>query len=170
MGVRIIPLACSGTDKGTEFLLRSMALATNGTYTFLTDQSGVGDSHISPTTDKFEMELLNNLFQRIIAQYLYVKECNNDQQQVFEIKQPSNLLSLKLFPNPTTGRFTIETKQELKDIFITDFTGKILMRLAAADKKGRWQVNIEKYPAAMYIVKYITKENTWGAERVVLVR
>jgi hypothetical protein len=58
----------------------------------------------------------------------------------------------------------------LKEIFITDFTGKILMRLPAADKKGRWQVNIGHYPSATYLVKYITKENRWGAEKVVLVR
>jgi len=35
-GVRIVPLACSGVDKSTEYILRSFALATNGTYTFLT--------------------------------------------------------------------------------------------------------------------------------------
>jgi hypothetical protein len=170
MGVRIIPLACSGTDKSTEFLLRSMALATNGTYTFLTDHSGVGDKHIEPTTDKYEMELLNSLLQRIIGQYLYAKECSGDEQAVQQVKQPDNILSVKLYPNPTSGQFTIESKKELKEIFITDFTGKILMRLPAADKKGRWQVNIGHYPSATYLVKYITKENRWGAEKVVLVR
>lgn len=170
MGIRIIPLACSGTDKSTEFLLRSMALATNGTYTFLTDDSGIGEKHIDPTTDKYEMELLNNLLQRIIGQYLYAKECNAVEQAVQEIRQPGNILSVRIYPNPTSGQFTIESKKDLKEIFITDFTGKILMRLAAADKKGRWQVNIGNYPSATYLVKYITTDNKWGAEKVVLVR
>lgn len=47
-GIRIVPVACSGTDKATEFIMRSMALATNGTYLFLTDHSGIeiGRAHV----------------------------------------------------------------------------------------------------------------------------
>lgn len=171
-GVRIIPLACSGTDKSTEFLLRSMALATNGTYAFLTNHSGVGNTHIEPTTDKYEVELLGNLLQRIIGQYLEAKECSPGDKGLVQqpVKQPENILSVKLYPNPTTGVFTIESKKDLKEIYITDFTGKILVRLAAADKKGRWQVDIGRYPSGIYLVKYITADNKWGAEKVVLQR
>jgi len=173
MGVRIVPIACSGTDKSTEFLLRSMALATNGTYAFLTNDSGVGFSHIEPTTDKYEVELLNTLLQRIIGQFLYAKDCGEEytaQKQPVDIRQPDNVLSIKLYPNPTTGQFTIETNKELKDIFITDFTGKILMRLEVAGNKGKWQADIRQYPSGVYLVKYITKENKWGAEKVVVAR
>lgn len=170
-GIRIIPVACSGTDKSTEFLLRSMALATNGTYAFLTNHSGVGNSHIEPTTDKYEVELLGNLLQRIIGQYLYAKDCAEDDKTLVQqqVKQPANILSVKLYPNPTSGLFTIESKKDIKEIFIADFTGKILMRLAAADKKGRWQVDIGRYPSGTYLVKYITDDNKWGAEKVVLI-
>lgn len=45
MGVRIIPVACSGSGKSNEYLLRTLALATNGTYAFLTNHSGVGGKH-----------------------------------------------------------------------------------------------------------------------------
>ncbi|MFA7626806.1 MAG: vWA domain-containing protein, partial [Candidatus Kapaibacterium sp.] len=51
-GIRIIPIACSGINKNTEYFLRSIALLTNGTYTFLTDDSGIGNPHIKPSTDK----------------------------------------------------------------------------------------------------------------------
>jgi len=172
MGIRIIPVACSGTDKSTEFLLRSMALATNGTYTFLTNHSGVGNTHIEPTTDKYEMELLNGLLQRVIGQFLNAKDCKPDNGKVVqpEIKQPENELTVQLYPNPTNGRFTIESKKDLKEIYITDFSGKILQKLSAADKKGRWQVDIGNYPSGVYLVKYITRENKWGAEKVVLMR
>ena len=54
-GIRIIPITASGIDKSTEYLMRSMALATNGTEVFLTDDSGVGNAHIKPTTDKFDV-------------------------------------------------------------------------------------------------------------------
>ena len=44
------------------------------------------------------------------------------------------------------------------------------MKLSAADKKGRWQVDIGNYPSGVYLVKYITADNKWGAEKVVLMR
>jgi hypothetical protein len=69
-GIRIVPVACSGIDKKGEYLLRSIALLTNGTYTFLTDDSHIGDSHIKPTTDKYEVETFNALLKRLIKQYL----------------------------------------------------------------------------------------------------
>ena len=65
-GIRIIPVASSGVDKDTEFLLRSMSIATNGTYVFLTDHSGIGNSHIEPTIGKYDVELLNDLLVKVI--------------------------------------------------------------------------------------------------------
>jgi hypothetical protein len=44
------------------------------------------------------------------------------------------------------------------------------MRLATTGNKGKWQADIRQYPSGMYLVKYITKENAWGAEKVVLAR
>lgn len=171
MGIRVVPVACSGTDKQTEFLLRSIALATNGTYAFLTNHSGVGNTHIEPTTDKYEVEILGNLLERVIAQFIYARECDEKKITVTEpVKQPDNILTVKLYPNPTSGLFTIESNKEIREIFIADFTGKILMRMSGTERKGSWQVDMSQYPAGTYFVKYITAENKWGAEKVVLVR
>jgi len=76
-GIRIIPITCSGIDKSTEYLMRSIALATNGTYVFLTDDSGIGDSHIAPTTDEYKVEYLNDLIIRLIDQYTLTPTCDN---------------------------------------------------------------------------------------------
>lgn len=70
MGVRIIPVASSGVDKDTEFLLRSLAAASGGTYVFLTDDSGVGEAHLEPTIGPYDVEQLNNLLARLIDGYL----------------------------------------------------------------------------------------------------
>lgn len=77
-GIRIVPIGASGIDKSTEYLMRCMALGTNGTYTFLTDHSGIGNKHIEPTTDKYDVELLNEVMVRILKSYTYMPDC--DQQ------------------------------------------------------------------------------------------
>lgn len=69
-GIRIIPVASSGVDKSTEYLLRTMAFRTGGTYTFLTNHSGIGGDHIEPTIGDYEVEKLNDLMVRVISEYL----------------------------------------------------------------------------------------------------
>ena len=70
MGIRIVPVASSGIDKSTEYLLRSMAFTTGGTYTFLTDDSGVGGGHIEPTVGAYNVEKLKDMMIRIVNSYL----------------------------------------------------------------------------------------------------
>lgn len=69
-GIRIVPIASSGIDKSTEYLLRTMAFTTGGTYTFLTDDSGVGESHLKPTIGAFNVEKLSDMMIRIVNGYL----------------------------------------------------------------------------------------------------
>ncbi|MEM6845533.1 MAG: VWA domain-containing protein [Bacteroidota bacterium] len=68
-GIRIIPISASGIDKPTEFLLRTMAILTQGTYVFITDHSGIGNDHLEPTIGEYEVELLNDLLVRLINEY-----------------------------------------------------------------------------------------------------
>ncbi|MEL6484594.1 MAG: carboxypeptidase-like regulatory domain-containing protein, partial [Bacteroidota bacterium] len=57
-GIKIIPIVASGADKTVEFLMRFFSLSTNGTYVFLTDDSGVGNPHLKPTTEDYKVEKL----------------------------------------------------------------------------------------------------------------
>lgn len=66
-GIRLIPLAASGVDKELEFLLRFQAIATGGTYTFLTNDSGIGGDHVEPTIGDYQVEILNDLLVRVIT-------------------------------------------------------------------------------------------------------
>lgn len=69
-GIRIIPIASSGIDKSTEYLLRTMAFTTGGTYTFLTDDSGIGGGHLKPTVGAYNVEKLSDMMIRIVNSYL----------------------------------------------------------------------------------------------------
>ena len=70
MGVRIIPVASSGIDTISEFLFRSFAKITGGTYVFLTSHSGIGAEHLEPTVGSYNVRLLNELLVEIINRYL----------------------------------------------------------------------------------------------------
>ena len=50
-------------------MLRFFAITTGGTYVFITDDSGVGNSHIKASVGHYEVEQLNDLIIRLINYY-----------------------------------------------------------------------------------------------------
>lgn len=74
-GIRIIPVASSGVNDECDFLFRTFAALTGGTYTFLTDDSGIGSgSHADPDTSvDLVTEYLNDLLVRVICGYCGVE-------------------------------------------------------------------------------------------------
>lgn len=68
-GIKVIPITASGIDKETEFLMRFMAISTNGTYVFITNDSGIGNDHLEPSIGQYELEYLNDLMVRLIKKY-----------------------------------------------------------------------------------------------------
>lgn len=160
-GIKIIPVTGSGVGKSTEYLMRCLSLTTNGTYVFLTDDSGVGNSHIAPTTDTYKVELLNDLLVRLISQYTTVANCEQpiaalSNPEIVEEKLDLNKkLALKIYPNPTTGPLTISAKKEISETFLTDATGKILARFPKW-KKGKNGINLGQYPSGFYFLQFKT--------------
>ena len=70
MGIRIIPVASSGVDDTCQLLFRSYAALTGGTYTYLTNHSGIGGSHATPELpEEPGVERLNDMMVRIISEY-----------------------------------------------------------------------------------------------------
>lgn len=68
-GVKLIPITASGIDKETEFLMRFFSIATNGTYVFITNHSGVGNEHLEASVGEYQVEKLNDLMVRLIKKY-----------------------------------------------------------------------------------------------------
>ena len=70
-GVRYIPIASSGLTKIGEFIAREGSILTGGTYTSLTDDSGVGGSHIEITTpSETTVEYLSDMIVRLVLEYM----------------------------------------------------------------------------------------------------
>lgn len=188
-GIRVIPLVASGggyeQDKSMEYLMRSIALATNGTYAFLTDHSGIGNKHTAPSTDKYKVETLNELLLRLISQFLDMPAC--DPQQFIEDQQaekdtslvqvtlpsgPSNpeqasFAVLKAYPNPAKDIIWADANSEITELFLTDNSGKILQRYLPTT--SRQQIELANYASGIYFVKAKVEEQ-WLTARVVVSR
>lgn len=67
-GIRIVPVVSSNSDRETELFGRAAAICTGGTYVFLTDDSGVGGSHLEPIIGDYEVEKLHDIIVRIITE------------------------------------------------------------------------------------------------------
>lgn len=187
-GIRIIPIVCSGIDKSGEYLMRNMALATNGTYVFLTDDSGIGDSHIKPSTDKWDVETLNNLMVRLITQYTQMPDCENsswekdygktqdndkfipnpyDENREGNVSKLSSKDVMKVYPSPCSSILKIDIKKNgVKDVFLVDVSGKSLLRLNSSTKETI-EVDVTPYSAGVYFIKAYYK-GRWFTEKIII--
>src|SRR6218665_54004 len=182
-GIRIVPIGASGINKSTEYLMRTLALGTNGTYTFLTNHSGIGGYHIEPSTDKYDVETLNDLIVRILKSYTYMPDC--DQQlpdlgteipdSIVEVPDSNAVVSTdsipdrdslgntisdpvhitwSYYPNPTNGIVNIVSDADIEELYITDFSGKVLQIIGKIEANRTIQVDLSQYATGIYLIRY----------------
>ena len=127
LGVRIVPVVCSGLDESGEYLMRSMALATNGTSFFLTDDSGIGNPHLKPATDSLKVEHLNDMLVRTIVEFSYMPDCTGHwhQEQIDRIEEafvpnpfsPEELAADPTIPHGPTTLYLLDISGKLITIY-----------------------------------------------------
>lgn len=71
MNVNIYPIAASGVFDLAESIMRTSALLTGGQYIFLTDDSGIGNSHAEPKFPCYYVEKLKDVIVRVISDELH---------------------------------------------------------------------------------------------------
>ncbi|MBZ0207667.1 MAG: VWA domain-containing protein [Flavobacteriales bacterium] len=194
-GIRIVTLAASGVDKGTEYLMRTLALGTNGTYTFLTDHSGIGAPHIEPSTDHYDVESLNNLLVRVLKSYTYMPDCTQQIPEL-ELGYPDSVVAVtaprsdtastdpdgptglptaiprirwSYWPNPTSGIVHIKADTAIAELYITDLSGKVLQLVKGLKADEPVQVDLSAYATGVYLIRY-PYGTKWLSGQVVLQR
>lgn len=171
-GIKIIPIAASGIDKSTEYLMRFMALATNGTYTYMTDDSGVGDSHIDATVADVSVEFLNNLLTRLINQNVMSLTCEKSQVAILQKidNQQNNQqikLDAKLFPIPAQEQITIDLSEDVDNIIICSLDGKTVQSVGKKSK-GQHQIELTALSSGTYFLQIIKENVMFGQKFIVL--
>ncbi len=186
-GIRVITLACSGMDGSAEFLMRSIALATNGTYTSLTDDSKVGGSHKAPVAASLNVQKLNALLADILYRFSWMPDCSKpepeevDSNQIryvekwFEqLQEQPNYenpegMRLSVFPNPCSGPFQLRMQGgslEGGSVYLLDLGGRVVQNWSI-ERGQDFRPNIEHLPAGMYYLAFI-KGNFRQIERLIL--
>ena len=148
LGIKVIPIAASGIDRETEYLLKQMAMLTNGTYLFLTDDSGIGSAHLEHVLPDYEVEKLNDLLVRLISNYTKQASCEKESIPVETI--------IKLYPIPASSVLNIEMSETVDGLRISSSTGKQLLKLNQLDGKKQ-QIQVGDFISGMYNVSIIEK-------------
>ena len=69
-GIHMFPLGSSGVGDIAEYIMRAEATLTGGRYMFLTDDSGIGNSHVDPHISCYIVTNLDNLIVRVVESQL----------------------------------------------------------------------------------------------------
>jgi len=80
--IHIFGLGASGVAVESEYLMRQASAMTEGRYLFLTDDSGVGNSHGEPTTSCYLVTQLSDLMTRVIGSELSGRRIEPDANRV----------------------------------------------------------------------------------------
>lgn len=163
-GIRIIPLAASGIDKSTEYLMRALALETNGTYLTLTNHSGIGENHITPSAESTKVEMLNELLLRIIQQFSAINHCDQEEKDfaqntlLNEQSAQDKPITFTYAPNPTTDVVTLRIDQPASEVFLFDTTGKLIFY--RTESATEYTLDLTGLPNAIYYVKVIVGDQS----------
>ncbi len=144
MGIKIIPVTASGIDRHTEYLMKQMAISTNGTYVFLTDDSGIGQKHLEHVVPDYEVELLNDMLVRIITGYAKNYDCESE----FQDRSLVSDSSLSVFPNPFSGPITVTTDRQVDKIVVTSASGNRVLTRGNLEKE--FQMDLSQLVSGVY--------------------
>lgn len=156
MGVRIVPVVCSGLGKSGEYLMRSIALTTNGTSFFLTDDSGIGHTHLKPATDSLKVEHLNDMLVRTIVEFSYMPNCEGLRTE--ETDENANDMFV---PNPfeisDLELMEIDVTDSPTTLYLVDISGKLITvyegRLEEAGEAQLAHLPLPQLSTGVYFVK-----------------
>lgn len=165
-GIRIVPLVASGINRDGEYLMRTLALGTNGTYIYLTNDSGVGNYHLSPITNEHKVESLNEILIRIIETYTYFPNCEQeDSTSVVDKYLDDNSLDnieIEIWPNPTSKKAYLKINQTVTEVYLMDLTGKIIYRIEEINKNREETLDLSSFPKGIYQITFVYKDETYA--------
>lgn len=158
-GIKIIPITASGINRYAEFLMKFTSILTNGTYVFITDDSGIGNSHLDPVVENYKVEKLNELLIRLIEGYSQEVDCEVYIEKIW---------TGKVFPNPATEWIHVNELKKGDIIQLISPSGKILTTASARDTH-RLTLKISDFIPGSYFLR-ITRADNVISKPILIIR
>lgn len=152
-GIHIIPVTGSGIDKPTEYLMKFLGMATGGTYTFLTDHSGIGNAHIEATARNYEVEYLNDLLVRLIGEYSR-DMCQAEDRWRGDNDSPAQARlrrQINIYPNPATDFLHLELQTGVETLQLLSTSGQVLKDYGPW-QSGNSRLDLDQIPPGSYFI------------------
>jgi len=86
------------------------------------------------------------------------------------VEDQTNKTDVKLYPNPTSGNFTVkmsELNSAITDIVVYDIWGQTILSERIQSSSKKYQFSIASQPAGIYIVKLMNEEQEFLTEKVI---
>ena len=157
-GIKLIPVTASGIGRETEFLMKFMAILTNGTYVFITDDSGIGNPHLDPVVDDYEVEKLNDCLVRLITQYSKSYSCDA------EIRTAS--IDVSVYPNPATQFINVKANAVPDKIKIYSANGMMVKTITPREKETR--IDMMDFVNGIYTISIIMGDKIESKQIILL--
>ncbi len=170
-GIKIIPVVASGINKTTEFLMKELAAITSGDYIYITDHSGVGNSHLKPTGVKENVDLLKNQFMKVIEKYTLNIDCNPENN--IEREQRITVfgdqeVSLQTFPNPATNYIDVRASHAIEEISLFSISGLQISTVAYQGEHQKQRFILNNISRGLYVLKVKVKNQIYTQKVLVL--
>ena len=98
-GIHVYPVGASGVDAAAELAMRGTAQITGGRYLFLTDDSGIGNSHAEPHIPCYVVTKLQGAMVRMV-----------ESEMVGHRAEPLASEVLRTVGSPTDGKCTLQNQ------------------------------------------------------------
>lgn len=85
-----------------------------------------------------------------------------------DVKEISNSLEVRVFPNPVKDHFVIQSQQPIENIELYSLLGDKKYHFGTQNKKRTHQINVTSYPSGVYILKiYFTTKDTFTTKIII---
>lgn len=159
-GIKLIPVTASGIGRETEFLMKFMSILTNGTYVFITDDSGIGDPHLDPVVEDYQVEKLNDCLVRLITQYSKSYSCDAN------IKSEEEEIEVKIYPNPATQFISVTANSIPDKIKIYSANGMMVKTITPNEKETR--IELGDFVNGIYTISIIIGDKVESKQIILL--
>ena len=160
-GIKVVPVVSSGAQRDLEYLMRAVSVLTNGTYAFLTDHSGIGDAHLEPAVDSYEVYALNDLLVKIIDDFAAYERCTD----LPIVERTPVVPAVRVHPNPVADVLYLDGGDGPVRARLLDAAGQEIRPSTEAVT----EMDLSDLAPGIYFVEIQQGKQAW-VERIVVAR